>query len=1507
MAHRKPKVIQDDLSPGSGSIASGQVSHFQENPPRNSILETAWQIALPHQEARRLLVESVQGEDYTATPHFAVVDFTLIGRSPDDDTNHFYFKVTHSINTSSSIHQSALFYEPRSFVSYLAAQQTQPCRHLEFLYDCANQVPCLLQHYQLPQIIYERPLILDQKDLRMAQNGDLVTWHGGFDTSVFYQSMRLFPASQPMVLRYQLNGHLKLYDFLKDNGPSRNLRMNETWQALANEVPMVSEHANSPTITADFERLSSDFFGGHGVYDGVTRHPINSSVFTATTVERWGNRIKNRLLQTPEIWILIFDFFHNNFLELAVCDRRQYHGIKVTRDQSYRRVIDFFEKAEKARPQEVHDLRVQMMVMRKELKRAATRMTSVVIARKEHQENQICKVGFPSEQVGQENKQSLAPNGPLAKFESLIELNTGNSIANIPVVKSITRSKSPNQQQLQLQLNLDNKRQRKLSIKEERDSSIGFIRGRTTSRASIIGQPSIATSDDTERSSDVPRNETAGMSAEIDASAKYMQESAGDNSTEKPITSELPDNSGTSKGPTHQQTLFELQKCVVTSSRQTATANSGKNNKKKKSHAKKTESRATGAKDFSTVGTTDILEPSPAIALTSVAKPKTVSARVDGIPVDDWDDDKPESKWEIVKYKHNSQAKERSVDSRAQAPQTTENPRGSYDQTRSQVSPRQLERAQPLWKHGLKQSDRANYSPVKTTKASTKVPSLNLKDYPPLPERTLTLVGDSMITPPTDISHISSKYGKKSPSYTTTHQPLVIPATQDIPESSVVQPVMTSEPGVVIMDSDVKDVEVQAGSSSIPEDTDERLPIASCLGGNDGNRLISTNLQKPISHITFQDSTRMIDYSITGRNLAKAANKLDLREAIAHTDPPQSLVLTQLQSLDQLHEPRSSNVKDKSLVSADDISWCNSEKPNNINDNSRNQCSSDVLNTPSDSIHRPRSKSLSDENAISTMAVSEGGHTNAAEFDYKPSTSVAAKCTQSTQPREGTKDSPMLSQNPVIHSESGILHTSNTKASTGNEASPSSYTHYQSVPYFVNHPPVQTLVHPILHNQSFPGPGFYHQPQHAILPSVPVGQPTNMIACYDFAGPFAVPQPTQSTMVQYPYMHGIEASNITGARQKAITEAADQQREHYSESKKLKHQDRSISGPSSNIEASQRELEKTMPSSKQENIQSAGHKQTAGVEKRPMPELWCEFCNDKVAVDDGWAITCLGCTAFRGIYYCDTLCLLLDAKRHAYSCATTPLIHTKDQLPAIASRLPQPIQSIQDQRWINNQAQPFGNASGSNLLRYRQRAFMMHARTGQFPNLLERWADVKYGKESRDYSHLKNTGQFNESHKRIGQYYIFRSRLTAPQGPRYNPDADVIFTVNFKPGDPRALSLRRTLNALFLVSGSNVQNYFMLGLELAEFAFRMIRDVILSYEVDDISPVVSDRAVIMSEFNLQFQEEFNFNITHQVNESDNFDFEKEWESIRSTLVSLERVNAPLLTWMHDDGLIPRRH
>ncbi|RDW75631.1 hypothetical protein BP5796_06452 [Coleophoma crateriformis] len=1355
----------------------------------------------------------------------------------------------------------------------------------------------------------ERPLILNQKDLRMAPSGDLVTWYGGFDTSVYYQSMRLFPGNQPMVLRYQLSGDLKLHDFWKDNGPSRNLRMNETWEALANEIPMVSENANSPTITSDFERLSSDFFGGHGVYEGVTRHPISSSVFTATTIERWGNKIKYTLFQNPEIWGLISDCIQNKFLELAVCGRRQYHGIQVTRDQSYKRFIDFFEKAEKARPQEVHDLGIQMMAMRKELKSAATTMASVVIALSDHQENQICKVGFPSEQAGQENKQSLASNGPLAKFESLIEPNTSDGIANIPVAESITRSKAPNQQLSQLQLNVETKRQRKLSIKEERNSSIGFIRGRTASRASIIGQPSIATSEEIERSSDVPRNETAEMSAGIDASAKGMQGSAGDDSTGKSITSELIDNSGTSTGATHQQTLFELQKCVVTSSRQTATANHGKSNKKKKSHAKKTESRATGPEDFSTVGNTDILKPSPAIAVTSVAKLKTVSACVDGIPFDDWDQDEPESKWEIVKYKHNSQAKERSADSRTQTLQTTENPRGgSYGQTPLQVSPRQLERTQPLSKHGWKQTNRANCSPVKTTKASAKVPSLNLKDYPPLPDRTLPLVGDSTITLPTDVSHTSSKYGKNSSSYTTTHQPLVIPATQDIPESSVIQPIMTSEPSAVITDSAVKDVEIQTGCSSIPEETDEGLQITSSLGENDGNSPISTNLQKAVSHTTPQNSTGVIDYSITRQNPTKADNTLDLREAIARTDRPQPLALTQLQSLDELHDPRSSNVKDKSPVAAGDISWCNLEKPNIMNDNSRSRGNSDVLDTPSDCISRPRSKSLSDENAISTMLIFEGGgHTKAAASDYKPSTSVAAKCTQSTQTREGTKDSSMLPQGPFIQSESGILHSSNTKASIGHEASPSSYTHYASVPYFVNHTPIQTPVHPILHNQSFPGPGFYHQPRHAIVSSAPVGQPTHMIACYDFAGPFAVLQPTQSNMVQYPYMHGIEASNITGARQKAITKAADQQREPYSESQKLKQQGRSISGPSSNIEASQRELEKTTPSSKQENIQSADHKQTAVAEKRPMPELWCEFCNDKVAVDDGWAITCLGCTAFRGIYYCDTLCLLLDAKRHAYSCATTPLIHTKDQLPAIASRLPQPIHSIQDQRWINNQAQPFGNASGSNLLRYRQRAFMMHARTGQFPNLLERWVDVKHGKESKDYAQLKNTGQFNESYKIIGQYYIFRSRLTALQGPRYNPDADVIFTVTFKPGDPRALSLRRTLNALFLVSGSNVQNYFRLGLELAEFAFRMIRDVILRYEVDDISHVVSDRAVIMSEFNLQFQEEFNFNIIHQVNESDNFDFEKEWESIRSTLASLERVNTPLLTWMHDDGLIPRRH
>ncbi|PQE32953.1 hypothetical protein CJF32_00001443 [Rutstroemia sp. NJR-2017a WRK4] len=245
-------------------------------------------------------------------------------------------------------------------------------------------------------------------------------------------------------------------------------------------------------------------------------------------------------------------------------------------------------------------------------------------------------------------------------------------------------------------------------------------------------------------------------------------------------------------------------------------------------------------------------------------------------------------------------------------------------------------------------------------------------------------------------------------------------------------------------------------------------------------------------------------------------------------------------------------------------------------------------------------------------------------------------------------------------------------------------------------------------------------------------------------------------------------------------------------------------------------------------------------------------------------VLCHGCGVSSNIRYCSVACLLADSMAHSSICMQHP-----DVLRSIVPPCPEQYLYLLD---------PIISLDGGfNSPEYfRQRAFAMYCRSGQFPQLLRAWARKSSLVRTIDGHDL------GESLNKTGHYFIFRSRATG-DGYRWNPDSTVLCTIKFTKSDVMKQVFTRCINVCFM------------GCELAikEFLFRLIRNCISDDDTFDCYPHSEERAVVLAEFHHQFRREFNFDADMQVNRSDSFEFGIEWPVIEALLEDLE-MNHPML-------------
>ncbi|KAG9233918.1 hypothetical protein BJ875DRAFT_463008 [Amylocarpus encephaloides] len=265
----------------------------------------------------------------------------------------------------------------------------------------------------------------------------------------------------------------------------------------------------------------------------------------------------------------------------------------------------------------------------------------------------------------------------------------------------------------------------------------------------------------------------------------------------------------------------------------------------------------------------------------------------------------------------------------------------------------------------------------------------------------------------------------------------------------------------------------------------------------------------------------------------------------------------------------------------------------------------------------------------------------------------------------------------------------------------------------------------------------------------------------------------------------------------------------------------------------------------------------------------CSLCGDHGAATLVTPLVlCSGCGPAGNIRYCSIACLLADAYHHSLQCSNLPpslklvyhdltphFIYEKDPIMPLDSSIETPE-------------------------KFRQKAFSMYCRSGPFPAILKAWAKRNPGEMSLDGLDIL------EMQKRTGDYHVFRSSATA-SGVRYNPGADVIFTVLLRRGDPLKDIFRRSLNASFLV-------YHPI---ILDFLFRTIRHFIIDANEFEIFPHLAQSTVVFEEFKQQYSSEFAFDTRRYDHDWEVFSTEKEWPRVVPFLIELENKHPILQYWM----------
>ncbi|RDL40315.1 uncharacterized protein BP5553_00294 [Venustampulla echinocandica] len=253
-------------------------------------------------------------------------------------------------------------------------------------------------------------------------------------------------------------------------------------------------------------------------------------------------------------------------------------------------------------------------------------------------------------------------------------------------------------------------------------------------------------------------------------------------------------------------------------------------------------------------------------------------------------------------------------------------------------------------------------------------------------------------------------------------------------------------------------------------------------------------------------------------------------------------------------------------------------------------------------------------------------------------------------------------------------------------------------------------------------------------------------------------------------------------------------------------------------------------------------------------------------------LLCPGCGFDCNVRYCSVACLLVDAYGHSRNCINSPASQRTH-----ASMVPN--------TYIYEYNPPFqmDRHPVESPEKFRQRAFSIYCHSGPFPPLMEAWA------KSRNSVMDLDSVVVSETRKITGDYHVFRSNATT-DGPRYNPVADVIFTIKLRVGDQLKGILNRTLNVCFYIYHPTI----------TRFLFRLLQSLILDSELFEMLPQEEDQATILKEFKQQFSKEFSCD-PESYNGLSNFDFDYEWPQIAPILMDVENRYPLICTWMRYRG------
>jgi hypothetical protein len=141
----------------------------------------------------------------------------------------------------------------------------------------------------------------------------------------------------------------------------------------------------------------------------------------------------------------------------------------------------------------------------------------------------------------------------------------------------------------------------------------------------------------------------------------------------------------------------------------------------------------------------------------------------------------------------------------------------------------------------------------------------------------------------------------------------------------------------------------------------------------------------------------------------------------------------------------------------------------------------------------------------------------------------------------------------------------------------------------------------------------------------------------------------------------------------------------------------------------------------------------------------CTFCKAIfVPTVEYPASLCPFCLNHSGIIYCSTACQLADSYHHTAACQHNP------SYARVLVQMSTPNATLRVEKF------PIRNLSYYDISPecFRQKAFSMFCRTGQFPDLLTLWCRFKGVGTSRSL-------MGRDSSKHIGDYFIFRSHVTA--------------------------------------------------------------------------------------------------------------------------------------------------